>query len=91
MEAVKEVYGEQEVDDPADFLPPLNEIHSDLRNPAVSRVLNELRKVFNSVIREYGKPTKIRVELARDLKNNRRNRQEIHKRYNLYLLDFVNY
>ena len=32
------------------------------------RALNELRKVTNNLIRTYGKPDRIRVELARELK-----------------------
>ena len=39
-----------------------------LRNPIVQKAINEVRKVVNAVIREHGKPTRIRVELARDLK-----------------------
>ncbi|HOX27644.1 MAG TPA: type II CRISPR RNA-guided endonuclease Cas9, partial [bacterium] len=51
-------------------------------NPAVRRALNELRKVVNAVIREYGKPDEIRVELARDLKRSRKERDEIWKANN---------
>ena len=40
----------------------------DLRNPIVQKALNEVRKVVNAIIREHGKPTRIHVELARDLK-----------------------
>ncbi|MCX7804816.1 MAG: type II CRISPR RNA-guided endonuclease Cas9 [Planctomycetota bacterium] len=48
-----------------------------LRNPAVARTLTEMRKVVNALIRKYGKPERIRVELARDLRNPRRRREEI--------------
>ena len=44
-----------------------------LRNPVVCRGLTELRKVVNALIRQYGKPELIRVELARDLKRSRSN------------------
>jgi len=40
----------------------------DLRNPAVTRALAELRKVLNALIRRYGKPARIHVELAREMK-----------------------
>ncbi|MEX0774976.1 MAG: type II CRISPR RNA-guided endonuclease Cas9 [Phycisphaeraceae bacterium] len=40
----------------------------DLRNPAVTRGLAELRKVVNGIIRRYGKPASIRIELGRELK-----------------------
>jgi len=39
-----------------------------LRNPAVIRALTELRKVVNAIVREYGRPERIQVELARELK-----------------------
>lgn len=40
----------------------------ELRNPTVNRALNELRKVANNLIAAYGKPDRIRIELARDLR-----------------------
>ena len=39
-------------------------------NPIVSRGLSEVRKVVNAVIKAYGKPDVIRVEMARDLEMN---------------------
>ena len=38
-----------------------------LRNPTVARTRNELRKVVNNLIDMFGKPDRIRVELARDV------------------------
>ncbi|HEV1995030.1 MAG TPA: type II CRISPR RNA-guided endonuclease Cas9 [Candidatus Acidoferrum sp.] len=52
----------------------------DVRNPIVVRCLSEVRKVVNAIIRTYGKPTEIRIELARDLRNTRRQRKNISKR-----------
>ncbi|NNN21720.1 MAG: type II CRISPR RNA-guided endonuclease Cas9 [Acidimicrobiales bacterium] len=70
--------------DSLDFLPPLDKSTlqslATIRNPVVTRSLTELRKVVNSVIREYGKPDFIRIELARDLKNSRKSREEITKK-----------
>jgi CRISPR-associated endonuclease Csn1 len=63
--------------EPMDLLPPLEDAIEDLRNPAVARTLTELRKLVNAVIREYGKPTTIRIELARDLKRPRKQRERI--------------
>ena len=40
----------------------------ELRNPVVICTLFELRKVFNALIKEYGKPERVKIELARDLK-----------------------
>lgn len=51
-----------------------------IRNPAVERALTELRKVVNAIIREYGaKPYEIRVELARELKKPRKERESATK------------
>jgi CRISPR-associated endonuclease Csn1 len=62
-------------------LPPVLESMTDLRNPAVIRVLTELRKVVNTIVREMGRPPEwIRVELARELKHSRQKRQDIQKR-----------
>jgi len=63
-----------------DRLPPVNVVFPSLRNPAVLRVLTELKKVVNALIRKYGQPTKIRIELARDLAKSNRQKQAIFKR-----------
>lgn len=64
-----------------DVLPPVQDVMTDLRNPAVIRVLTEMRKVVNAIVREMGQPPQwIRVELARELKHSRDNRQSIQKR-----------
>ncbi len=62
-----------EVEDGIDLLdaPPK------LRNPVVEKSLVELRKVVNALIREYGKPDVIRLEMARDLKNPKKVREAI--------------
>ncbi len=39
-------------------------------NPIVNKGLHELKRVVNAVIKEYGKPDVIRVEMARDLEMN---------------------
>lgn len=50
-----------------------------LRNPTVVRVQNELRKVVNNLIGLYGKPDRIRIELARDIGKSKREREEMEK------------
>jgi CRISPR-associated endonuclease Csn1 len=62
-----------------DCLPKLE----NLRNPMVQRALAELRRVINAVVREYGKPGRIRIELARDLKRNASQREETWKEMRL--------
>ncbi len=47
-----------------------------LRNPIVQKALYEVRKVVNAIVREYGKPSRIRIEMARDLKASAKQRQE---------------
>lgn len=46
------------------LLPP------DIPNPIVMKGLHELKRVINAVIKEYGKPDAIRLEMARDLEMN---------------------
>lgn len=51
-------------------LPPL------VRNPVVQKALFEVRKVVNAIVRRYGAPDAIRIELARDLRMSRTQLQE---------------
>ena len=79
-EAKKKVYGENAGRSRLyDLLPPVLEAMQQLRNPVVCRGLTELRKVVNALIRQYGKPERIRVELARDLKRSRQQREDLTK------------
>lgn len=48
-----------------------------IANPRVQKALFEIRKVINSVYKSYGKPSIIRVEMARDMKNSKKHRKEI--------------
>ena len=65
--------------EPMDRIPPVRETLTNLRNPAIERALTELRKVVNAMVREYGKPAEVRIELARDLKKSRKVRETITK------------
>lgn len=50
-----------------------------LRNPVVEKILNQMVNVVNAVIDVYGKPDEIRVELARELKKNAKEREDLSK------------
>lgn len=62
---------------PVSLLPPVPSAMGDIRNPGVTRALSELRKLVNAVVRRFGKPHGIRVELARDLKRSRKMRDRM--------------
>lgn len=55
-----------------------------LRNPVVEKILNQMINVINAIIKdpEMGKPDEIRVELARELKNNNEQRSNMTKAIN---------
>jgi len=76
-EAIKEVYGERKTEGDEENLKRLDK-PSDLRNPIVQKALFEVRKVVNAIVREYGKPAKIKIEMARDVQGSRRQREELH-------------
>ncbi len=78
--AVSDVYGDQPLPEPVDTLPPVNEAISELRNPVVNRTLSELRKVVNAIVHEYGKPEMIRIEMIRDIKKSRKQREQTWKK-----------
>lgn len=61
--------------EPEERLPPVHKPLGAIRNPAVERALTELRKLVNEIIRVHGKPECIRIELARDLKRARKERE----------------
>ncbi|WP_407498023.1 type II CRISPR RNA-guided endonuclease Cas9 [Elizabethkingia anophelis] len=47
-----------------------------LRQPIVEKILNQMINVVNAILDEYGKPSEIRVELARELKQSKDERNE---------------
>ncbi|MEQ1556648.1 MAG: type II CRISPR RNA-guided endonuclease Cas9, partial [Gallionella sp.] len=49
------------------------------RNPVVLRALNQARKVVNALIKEYGSPHEVHIEMARDLSRPLKERLEIKK------------
>lgn len=76
-EARRQLYPERfQAAEPEPLLPPVNKALVAIRNPAVTRSLTELRKVVNGIIRQHGKPSEIHIELARDLRKPKWQRQE---------------
>lgn len=75
-EAIQSVYGSPQGKKTTETMEQLP-FPEDLRNPIVNKALWEVRKVVNALVREYGKPEKIKVEMARDLKGSARERDEI--------------
>ena len=79
-----EKIGKQDRITPADQIADDNEVillKSDdienIANPVVQKGLYELRRVVNSIIRRYGMPAIIRIELAREMKTSKKHRAEI--------------
>ena len=50
-----------------------------LRQPVVEKILNQLVNVVNAIIEKYGKIDEIRVELARELKQSKEERNDAYK------------
>lgn len=59
------------------LLPPIDK--GEIRNPVVFRAMNQARKVVNAIVRQYGQPLAVNIELARDLSRNWEERQKIKK------------
>ncbi len=53
----------------------------DIPNPVVRRTLVELRKLVNAILRQYGKPAAVHVEMGRDVKTRPQQGTEAHRRY----------
>jgi len=51
-----------------------------ITNPTVHIGLNQLQRLTNALIRRFGKPAEIAVELARELKTNDKKKAEINRR-----------
>lgn len=63
-------------------LPPLS--YRDIRNPVVFRALGQARKVLNELVRNYGSPCAVHIELARDLSKSWEDRMDIRKGQEAY-------
>ncbi|MGK6344342.1 type II CRISPR RNA-guided endonuclease Cas9 [Chryseobacterium sp. DT-3] len=51
-------------------------LKNSLRQPIVEKILNQMINVVNAILEQYGKPFEIRVELARELKQSKDERNE---------------
>jgi CRISPR-associated endonuclease Csn1 len=62
-----------------EFLPSPERIRGlgTINNPVVRRIVNETRRLINAIIREYGRPDKIHIELARNAKASSEERKRI--------------
>lgn len=49
------------------------------RNPVVDKCLHEARKLVNAIVREYQTPEVVRIEMARDMKMNRKDKLQLEK------------
>lgn len=75
-EAIEAVYGHSQAIKDSQTVDRLG-FPEDLRNPIVNKALWEVRKVVNALIREYGKPDSVVIEMARDVKGSQKERDEI--------------
>ena len=73
----REEIDNKELKDKLDLLPK-----NSLRNPVVEKILNQMVNVVNEIIKTYGKPDEIRIELARELKKSAKEREELTKSIN---------
>ena len=60
-----------------DKLKPIEK--NSLRQPIVEKILNQMANVVNAIIEKYGKPDEIRIELARELKQSKEERNKTDK------------
>lgn len=54
------------------------------RNPVVLRALNQARKVINALVREYGSPHSVHIEMARELSKPFDERKKVEKEQHEY-------
>ncbi|MDR9498163.1 MAG: type II CRISPR RNA-guided endonuclease Cas9 [Hydrogenovibrio sp.] len=59
------------------LVPPLDK--GDITNPVVFRAINQTRKLVNAIVKEYGSPMSVHIELARDLNKSFDERRKIEK------------
>ena len=62
---------QQITSDKLDLLPK-----NSLRQPIVEKILNQMINVVNAILEQYGKPDEIRIELARELKQSKDERND---------------
>ncbi|MCR4869519.1 MAG: type II CRISPR RNA-guided endonuclease Cas9 [Lachnospiraceae bacterium] len=72
-------YGKEEITGKKKYLKGLDitEQVNDISNPVVRRAVSQSIKVLNNLIRKYGSPVQVHVELARELAKNFKERKNI--------------
>ena len=65
-----------------DILPPFNDMFDFFDNPVVFRAINETRKIINAIVRKYGAPDDLNIEIASELNKSLENRKKDIKRIN---------
>ncbi len=78
-DAIQQVYGTYQAKQNTETVDFLG-FPKDVRNPLVNKAMWEVRKVVNAIIREYGKPAKIAIEMARDVKGSLDERKELQQK-----------
>ncbi len=76
------IWGRTEADQAkygADVCLSLDVLEQEMTNPVVKRAISQVRKVVNAIIRKYGSPYQINIELGRDLGNSAKKRGQIEK------------
>lgn len=57
----------------------IHQVLDEIPNPVVKRAISQTIKVLNAIIRKYGSPQAVHVELAREMAKNFQERQQIKK------------
>ncbi|MBE0472271.1 MAG: type II CRISPR RNA-guided endonuclease Cas9, partial [Methyloprofundus sp.] len=57
------------------YLPAVDK--EDFTNPVVYRAINQTRKLVNAIVKKYGSPMSVHIELARDLNKSKKERDKI--------------
>lgn len=61
------------------LLPPLDHQNSEITSPVVKRSISQTIKVVNAIVKKYGPPMSVNIELARDMSKNHDDRKKIEK------------
>lgn len=77
--AVAAVYGETKVQQERRSTLSIDDVEN-ITNPVVRRAVSQSIKVINAIVRKYGPPEAVRVELARDMKRNFDERNKMQKK-----------
>ena len=64
----------------SELLPPYDTYDPTCKNPVVLRAMGRMRRIVNAIIKIYGVPDEIHIELGRELKQSKKERIKIAKR-----------